>query len=311
MIGRACPIVLALLCMAQSAPASGQTRAGTAIVNTASISYTLDGTDYQAPSNSVTIVVAERLDVGLAPQGSVPVVDETPGTVPLVLTNLGSGQESFTIDVSASVTTIALDGVAIDRNGDGRFDAATDTMLTGPTPVMQPGESLPLLAIVAATPGMTAAGGDLHVTATAITGSGPTTETFPGAGDGGGDAVVGDTGATASADIPFLGPNAAGPTLSKSQAVVAPDGSAQPVSGAVVTYTLVARFPDATRTARIDDPVPAGTTYLPGSLSLDGAVLSDAADGDAGSAGPRTISVVLGDTAPGAMRTVSFKVRLP
>ena len=106
--------------------------------------------------------------------------------------------------------------------------------------------------------------------AQAVTGSGTPGTVFAGAGDGGGDAVVGPTGARAELVVP-VGRRRDAPTLTKTQSVLAPDGSARAVRGAMITYTLVARFPAATGAARIDDPVPAGTTYVPGSLSLDGA----------------------------------------
>ena len=57
--------------------------------------------------------------------------------------------------------------------------------------------------------------------------------------------------------------------------------------------------------------MPAGTSYLPGSMTLDGATLSDVADGDAGDCDGRLIRVALGDVAAAVTRTVTFQVRLP
>ena len=56
----------------------------------------------------------------------------------------------------------------------------------------------------------------------------------------------------------------------------------------------------------------AATTYVAGSLRLDGIALSDPTDGDAGAFDPnsRTVSVALGDAAAAAIRTVSFQVRI-
>lgn len=101
-------------------------------------------------------------------------------------------------------------------------------------------------------------------------------------------------------------------TLNKTQVVRARDGSATPTSGAVVTYALAATFAAAgARGAAIEDPVPAGTTYLAGSLTLDGAPLSDAAGDDAGECDGRLVRVALGDVAAAVTRTVTFQVRLP
>ena len=69
----------------------------------------------------------------------------------------------------------------------------------------------------------------------------------------------------------------------------------------------------------IADNVPAGTTYEPGTLTLQGGPLSDAADADAGrfvapAAGPPAvpgrIEVGLGSVSAGQTRTVTFRVRI-
>lgn len=98
--------------------------------------------------------------------------------------------------------------------------------------------------------------------------------------------------------------------LVKTQSVRAPDGSARAVSGAVVTYTLAARLPAGAEGARIDDPVPAGASYVPGSLRLDGTPLTDAADDDAGRFDGAAVAVALDPGAAARARTVTFQVRL-
>ena len=85
----------------------------------------------------------------------------------------------------------------------------------------------------------------------------------------------------------------------------------------VITYTLEARFTDAVSGARIADPIPAGTAFVPGSLTLDGAPLSDAADDDAGrfdaaggtAQGPG-IAVALGQVAAASVHVVQFKAKI-
>lgn len=295
---------------AQDAPAG--TRAGTVITNTAAVAFRdPDGQIHRATSNTVSFVVAERLDVVLEPQTQgMTQIDAVPVAVPLSLTNQGTGEEAFAITAGTSTPTTRVDGVAIDSNGDGRYDAGTDTMLTGATPPLAPGETIRLVAILAPAEGARPVDGSLTIDAQAQTGTGHATS-YEGAGDDGGDAVVGDTGAEASATIPFIAARS-GPTLAKSQSVLAPDGSANPVSGAVITYTLVAAFPASgnSRAVRLDDPVPAGTVYLPGTLTLDGAALTDAEDGDPGRVAGGTIGVTLGDIADASTRTIRFKVRI-
>jgi len=64
----------------------------------------------------------------------------------------------------------------------------------------------------------------------------------------------------------------------------------------------------------ITDAIPANTTYIPGSLALDGSPLTDTADGDAGDVGDSatgTLTVALGDLAAGAPgSTISFRVTI-
>ncbi len=314
----AAALAAAAACVPAS-PATADTRAGTAITNTAQLRYDVDGKSQSMPSNTVTIVVAERLDIGLSHDGGMVTIDTTPVSVPVQLTNQGSGQESFTVTAGTSTPTTTVQTVAIDTNGDGRFEPEQDIVLTGATPVLAPGETLPLVAVLAPTAGTTPADGSLTVTAEATTGHGDPRQELPGLGDDGSDAIVGDTGAIASAAIPFVATASTTPTLVKSQSVAAADGTplaagATAGSGAVVTYTLVARIPTdaALSAAIIDDPVPSDAVYLPGTLTLDDARISDAADGDAGGFDGQSVSIRLPDRpgGPAATHTVQFKVRL-
>ena len=98
--------------------------------------------------------------------------------------------------------------------------------------------------------------------------------------------------------------------LVKSQSVVDRMGRPRAIKGATVTYTLAARLEGwgVARDLTIGDPIPAGSTYVPGSLRLDGAALTDDADGDVGQASADGILVRLGDVPAPALRTVTFQV---
>jgi uncharacterized repeat protein (TIGR01451 family) len=280
-----------MLPFAFAAPAAAQTRAGTSITNVATVSQG----GVASPSNSVALVVAERLDLTLA---RAPEADTTLPTgeraIGVTLSNRGTGEEAFVVAVgvasgSATIAAPMLAGTAASL-GDGR------------TPSLAPGASLVLLIPVTAT----AAGTVLAVSARAATGSGAPGTALPGAGDGGGDAVVGPTGAAATLSVVPTGADGASsapPSLQKTQTVVAPDGSAIAVRGATITYTLVARFAAAAAEATIVDPIPAGTAYLPNSLTLDGMPLTDADHVAA-----RQVSVPLGTAAAGIVRTLRFTV---
>lgn len=292
--------------------ARAQTAPGTQISNRADLRYIVGGEVRQGSSNTVSFTIAERLDVGVSGDEATPTpITHAPSAVAVTVTNLGSGPEALDLTVQPSAG-VRVDQVAIDRDGDGRFDAAIDRPLTGRTPVMAAGEALRLVATVAAIDAPV--DGTLVIGARAQTGSGATDELLAGLGDGGGDAVVGRTGAAASVTLPLVAGRDT-PTLVKRLAVRAPDGSARAIGGAIVTYTLVAGFPSGgVRDARIEDPVPAGTSYVAGSLMLDGERLTDAADADAGSCDGRLVAVAIGAASAAitaAAHTVTFQVRLP
>lgn len=292
--------------------AAADTRAATPITNVATLTASSADGDRSVRSNPAVLIVAERLDIALVRTDDSR-IDVTPGgvAVPLLLTNRGNGREAFDVTALPSDDTAKVRLIAIDRDGDGRFDAAVDQVLAaGRTGEMEPGEVLRLLVVVDPA-GAAVTASALTAVARAATGSGPEGTTFASRGDAGSDAITGASSARAEVAVPIgtdAGP--ATPTLFKTQSVRAPDGSATPVSGAVVTYRLEARFPAASTAARIDDPVPQGTVYVPGSLILDAVRLSDAEDADAGRADDAGIVVALGDIAAAGVRTVEFQVTI-
>lgn len=280
------------------AAAASPTPAGTAIANTATLSAVAGGETATATSNTVTLIVAERLDVAVTAQP----VSAGETAVAYAVTNTGSGSEAFHLRAALAGSTARVTGIAADRDGDGHYDPAVDTALNGDaTDLLAPGATGRVFVLLDQP-----ASGTVTLTATAQTGSGAPGTSFAGKGDGGGDAVVGQTGASASAAV-TLG-DAAAPTLAKSATVRSSDGSDAAVSGAVITYRLVAAFPAQTADATVTDPIPAGTRYVPGSLQLDGAPLSDAADDDAGRVDADGVAVSLGAVPATADHVVTFQV---
>jgi uncharacterized repeat protein (TIGR01451 family) len=134
---------------------------------------------------------------------------------------------------------------------------------------------------------------------------------FSGQGDGGGDAVV---GASTALDFALATEIArlAAVNLTKSAAILDPYGTQQPVPGAVISYSILAMVSGAGMASNLNvtDVIPAGTTYQPGTLTLDGVTLSDAPDGDAGRASSTAIAVGIGTLAGGTSKTVAFKVKI-
>lgn len=93
-------------------------------------------------------------------------------------------------------------------------------------------------------------------------------------------------------------------------------GGVQPVSGGTLRYALSVSAAGAGTAMGvvITDPMPANTTYTPGTLKLNGTTLSDAADGDAGDMGGTTagtVTVRLGDmTSDSPAHNITFEVKI-
>lgn len=283
--------------------------AGTIIPNTAAVAFQRDGKDAQATSNMAGITVQEELGIGLdwAPSNALETTEATSVRVPFILTNRGNGREAFVLDGAIAGVDAAISGFQISGDDAG----ATGTVIAkgGQTIELAPGQALRLDVLVRAG----AVGrGTLSVTAHALTGYGQPGTAFPQKGDGGCTAVVGATTAAAILSKPIAVTGGAGSnepvvTLTKAQAVEAADGSANPTHGAQITYTLIARITGVGNAlgAVVTDPIPEGTDYVPGSLTLDGSAIADGGNLDASG-----IAVPLGDVASGQTRTITFKVAI-
>jgi uncharacterized repeat protein (TIGR01451 family) len=299
---------LTLLAAATATPALAAVPAGTPIVNTAKLTFDATGSAQSVTSNTVTLTSAELLDVAIvAEQPSVAVQTTTQLAIPFLVTNSGNGTQTFALSITSSQQGVAVDRIALDRDNDARFDATLDPVIASPVVTLAAGEQARIFVLVDGT--LVAAAASITATVTAQAGSGTAGTVFAGVGANGTDAVVGVTGARASA-VSTLSRATVQPALSKSQIVKAPDGSGRAIRGAIITYTLVANLPGPMRGVTIDDPIPAGTAYLPDSLALDAVAQSDRADADPGAADGAAIHVSLGDVATAGSHTVQFSVKI-
>jgi hypothetical protein len=210
----------AVACWAASSTAGAQTatpphaRAGSVIVNVAGLQTSIDNAAVQVDSNISRQPVAELLDVRLtstAARASVTTGQVT--AVPISLVNDGNGSEAFVLDLSVSGPGAIVEGIALDRDGDGRFDPAIDLLIPSgtATPPLAPGTTAQLLALLRgdAQAGGSASAGSLVLSARAVTGSGVPGTSFLGLGDTGVDAVVGKTTAAARIELAFVSTTAA------------------------------------------------------------------------------------------------------
>lgn len=304
-----------------AAPAHAEgVSAGSLIENTATATYDDgSGPPKTVDSNTVVLAVDELLDVTVTSLDPGPVATN-PGEEVLTfeVTNTGNGPEAFELTANPSVggndfdTTI--DAIAIDTNGNGTYDPGVDTILTGPetTPVLAEDENITVFVITTVPAGVSdTEESDVELTAEAVTGTGAPGTTFAGQGVDGVDAITGLT----SADDSATGSLIAGVTtvdLVKAASVVDPFGGTSAVPGSVVTFTITA---DVTGSTSVDDlviadAIPADTTYLPGTLTLDGNPLTDASGDDAGEASASDISVDLGTVTGGTSHAVTFDVSI-
>lgn len=301
------------------------TAVGTLIENTALVSYDLAGTSVTLQSNTTEITVAERINVTVTLQS--PQVLVSPGDTGQALlftvTNIGNGTETFQLALDSAIggddfdPTPAVPGIYFDTDGSGDFNAGDVAYTPGTNdPDLLPDESISVF-IVNDIP-LAVANGDTglsELTATSATGTGVPGTVFANQGDGGVNAVVGATGGEAAATGEYLVSDVL-VNVSKTQLVTDPFGGNEPIPGATLTYTITVNVASAGTAAasRVQDEIPALTTFVPDSITLNGSPLTDATDGDAGeydTSGVPTVVVRLGDlTQASGPQSIVFQVTI-
>ena len=92
------------------------------------------------------------------------------------------------------------------------------------------------------------------------------------------------------------------------------DGSGSVTSGDVLEYTVVLVNGSTAVTGTVfSDAIPANTTYVPGTITVDHTPMTDALDGDMADFGGTTaneVTVLLGQMAAGQSVTITFRVRV-
>lgn len=313
----------ALAAVGFAAPASAQlTRAGVVITNTASASYDdAAGTSNTINSNTVSLRVDELLDVAVASADSADIAT-TPGASGQLLTfrvsNTGNGEETFRLTANGAIAGDSFDPsvttIYLDSDGNGVFDPSVDqTYVAGTNDPLIAAESAITVFVLSKTPSGVADGGrgGVSLAAAASTGTGAAGTTYAGKGTGGGDAVVGSSTGDRSA-TGYFRVSAATVDFVKSAVVADQYGGSSALPGATITYTLVARTTGSgsVLNLRVGDGIPEGTSYVPGTLTLDGTGLTDASDSDAGAFATNRVAVGLGTVPGGAQHSVTFKVKI-
>ncbi len=317
-------LVVALALGSSNAHAVG-VAAGTSIDNTAQVTYSIGATTATASSNTVSIKVAEILDVVVTLQ--TPTVSVAAGATQRALvyrvTNTGNGPEAFSLVMTSTLGGDDFDPVAstpaiyFDTDASGDLSAGDTPYVIGTNDPNLNADAFVTVLVVNNIPAAVVDGnrGFSRLTATSRTGSGAPGTAFAGQGVGGTDAVVGTTGATALTNGTYL---VSGVTVNavKSQTVVDQFGGARPVPGARINYSIaVSATGSGTATGAVfSDNIPANTTYVPGTLRLNNAALTDGTDVDAGdfSTTPAAhVHVTLGNlTQASGTQTIEFAVTI-
>jgi uncharacterized repeat protein (TIGR01451 family) len=300
------------------------TAAGTNITSTATVDYSIGGTPASTTSNASTVAVAELVNVTIALQS--PTISVAAGAInePLLflVTNTGNSAETFTLAGDSVLIaddfdpTPASPFIYFDSDSSGDLSPGdTPYVAGGNDPVLAADASVAVILVNDIPVGVPDGDfGRSELSATAGTGTGAPGTVFPGQGSGGVDAVIGTSGG----ETAVFGQYLVGDILLsavKSQAVLDPFGGTQPIPGAAITYQVVvtATGTGAALGAVFSDPIPASTTYVAGSLRLNGVPLTDAADADTGAfaAAPARVAVNLGDlTSAAGPQTIDFRVTI-
>lgn len=277
-----------------AAPAwAAGTAAGTAIQNTAQVSYAIGSATLSTTSNALTLMVAEIIDVEVTTLTSS--VSVSPGATRQVLamrvTNTGNGAEQFHLLLNNALVGDDFNPVAstpalyFDSDGSNSLTPADTAYAPGSNdPTLNADAALTVLLVNDIPTGLAdGARGNAQLTANAFTGTGTPGTPFAGQGTGGVDAVLGTRGGTHNATAQYV-VGAIQINALKSQTVLDQFGGTQPLPGATITYQIVIT-PTGIGTADsvlFRDLIPTYTTYVANSLTLNGASVSDAADSDAG-----------------------------
>jgi uncharacterized repeat protein (TIGR01451 family) len=315
-------IIGIMFLQAYSAQAEG-TPASTNITNQATVNYTVGTVSFTLNSNVATTSVDELIDVSVVWQDSA-YVTVTPGDTNQVLifrvTNTGNGTETFTLTADSTVGggeyNPSFVGLYLDTNGNGLYNAGVDLQYvpTANDPMLTADASITVF-VLNDIPGGISDGdrGNSQLTATSVTGTGAPGTAFANAGEGGTDAVLGASGGSAGETGTYL-VSTVTVSVVKSAQIADPLGGTNPVTGAVITYSLVVTVTGSgtAETVVITDAIPANTTYRSNTLTLNSASLTDGADGDAGDIGvstPGVVTVVVGDlSAASSVQTITFDV---
>lgn len=279
------------------------TAAGRWIPSAAGVSYSIDGERAAAETNNTFIQVAEivAFDLNVIEEGKVGTQSGLEYEFVFDLTNKGNGAECFWTTPSDSLQgnlDITPTLLHSDSDDDGSYDRGGDLThdFSACTIWLAPGQTERMFVTGRMPRGIEFDRAYFSVVVGPSQGLGEIGTVFARSGDSQSDALSGTDPEEGYATF-----YAQGSTLRvglRKSAVVDGDTSrADALPGETIAYSL--RFTGEgegiVSDAVVADPLPANLAYVPGSLQLDGAALTDAAGDDAGSFADGNVAVRLGD----------------
>lgn len=320
----------AVLCAAPSVVNAAGTAAGTVIQNTATLTYSVGGGPQQsATTPPAMFTVAELINVTLVWQDAANVAVSSPDgnrALTFVVTNTGNGPETFSLARNNAVAGDNYDplngaaGAVFLENGlQAGFQASgpnADTLyVAGSNDPALAADASRIVYVISDTPAALATGsvGRVELTAAAATpgaaGAAPGT-TLAGLGQGGVDAVVGATRAQARQTGGYIVSGVAVLLAKSIVSVVDPAGGTTVRSGSIVTYRIVLSVngSGSADNLALDDPLPANTSYVGNSITVNGTARTDAVDADSAEFSSGAVKVRFGNAAAPVSHTVEFRV---
>lgn len=321
--------ILAVL-IPQQAMALG-TASGTNINNSATVDYQVGGVDQAAiTSNTASFVVDNKVDITVASVSNATVV---PGSNDQVLvlsvSNTGNTTQGYSVAVTGGTDDFDMTNVRIylDVNGDGALDGG-DTLYSLGTNISDIAADGSIQVLIVADTPLTTSDGEaavynliattLDAGTTTVTANDSASADDPNVvqvvwadGAGSDDAA---TDGKHSANGTYTVTSAA-LTVSKTSAVESDpiNGTTNPkaIPGATVRYTITVQntgSSDATSVVLVD-ATPVNTTYVPGSITVDGANKTDINgddEADYGATNPGAVTVTIATLASGSTATITF-----
>jgi uncharacterized repeat protein (TIGR01451 family) len=321
-----CIVGWLLACACLPAGAAG-TLAGTLIRNTATLTYSLKGAPAEpAVAVAAPVQVARLISAIVTWQDSTAVPVNSPDAkraLAFLVTNTGNATETFRLARNNAITGDQFDpltssgaGIWLESGSQPGLQtsggAADVVYAPGSNDIALAPDASRLVYVLSDIPAGLSVGGlgnvALTATSTAPGAAGAARGAFLGTFDGV-QAVVGPKGGDVSGQGTYL---VAGVSLGVAKTVSNvrdPSGGTRLMPGSVLTYRLVLTLTGSgvAEGVNLTDPLPATLSYVAGSVTVDGAARTDAADTDEITVTSNTLQASFGNLPAPGTRVIEFK----